>query len=74
MKALKLCAQNTPSNASIASYDAGPSLESLEALLDSGATHSIVGDISLFTNMMQTDMTLSIASNQKFRVAGIRQI
>ncbi|MBW0467781.1 hypothetical protein O181_007496 [Austropuccinia psidii MF-1] len=26
-----------------AHYDAGPSLESLEALLDSGATHSVLG-------------------------------
>ncbi|MBW0464739.1 hypothetical protein O181_004454 [Austropuccinia psidii MF-1] len=66
IKALKICAQNTPSNASIASYNAGPSLEILEALLDSGATHSIVGDIYLFTNMMKADMTLSVASNQKF--------
>ncbi|MBW0569191.1 hypothetical protein O181_108906 [Austropuccinia psidii MF-1] len=74
MKALKICAQNTPSNASVASYNAGPSLESLEALLDSRATHSVVGNISLFTNMIQADMTLSVASNKKCQVAGIRQI
>ncbi|MBW0538648.1 hypothetical protein O181_078363 [Austropuccinia psidii MF-1] len=41
-KTLKIRAQSTAANASVASFDAGPSLESLEALLDSGATHSVL--------------------------------
>ncbi|MBW0583042.1 hypothetical protein O181_122757, partial [Austropuccinia psidii MF-1] len=65
------CAAN-PTN--IASFDAGPSLESLEALLDSGATHSLVGDISLFTNLKPTNMSVSVVSNQKLPVVGSGQI
>ncbi|MBW0538418.1 hypothetical protein O181_078133, partial [Austropuccinia psidii MF-1] len=73
-KAMKL--RTTPAQASpnVASFDAGPSLESLEALLDSGATHSVVGDISLFIDMKPTNMMLSVASNQKLPVVGIGRI
>ncbi|MBW0468083.1 hypothetical protein O181_007798 [Austropuccinia psidii MF-1] len=73
-KPLKIWAQTTPSNASVAGFDAGPLLESLEALLNSGATHSVVGDISLFTHMTTTNMSLSVSSNQKLPVVGIGQI
>ncbi|MBW0577958.1 hypothetical protein O181_117673, partial [Austropuccinia psidii MF-1] len=60
--------------ANVASLDTSPSIESLEALLDSGATHSVVGGISLFTSMSPTNMKLSVASNHKFMVAGIGRI
>ncbi|MBW0537601.1 hypothetical protein O181_077316 [Austropuccinia psidii MF-1] len=46
-------------------------LEDHEAFLDSGATHLVVGDISLFTSLQTTDMILSIASSESFEVNGI---
>ncbi|MBW0462672.1 hypothetical protein O181_002387 [Austropuccinia psidii MF-1] len=49
-------------------------LEILEALLNSGATHSVVGNVSLFTHIVPTNMSLSVASNQKLPVVGIGQI
>ncbi|MBW0483645.1 hypothetical protein O181_023360 [Austropuccinia psidii MF-1] len=60
--------------ANVASFDTSPSIESLKALLDSGATHSVVGDISLFTSMSPTNMNLSVASNHKFMVVGIGEL
>ncbi|MBW0536681.1 hypothetical protein O181_076396 [Austropuccinia psidii MF-1] len=60
--------------ADVASFDTSPSIESLEALLDSGATHSVVGDISLFTSISPTNMNLSVASNHKFMVVGIGRV
>ncbi|MBW0461669.1 hypothetical protein O181_001384 [Austropuccinia psidii MF-1] len=60
--------------ANVAGFDATPSIETIEALLDSGATHSVVGNISLFTYILTTNMTLSVASNDKFAVVGIGRI
>ncbi|MBW0489204.1 hypothetical protein O181_028919 [Austropuccinia psidii MF-1] len=73
-KALNIRAQVTPSNTSVASSEVGPSLESLEVLLHSGATHSVVGSISLFTHLTAANMSLSVASNQKLPVVGIGKI
>ncbi|MBW0478111.1 hypothetical protein O181_017826 [Austropuccinia psidii MF-1] len=60
--------------ANVAGFDATPSIETIEALLDSGATHSVVGNISLFTYLLTTNMTLSVASNDKFTIVGIGRI
>ncbi|MBW0548615.1 hypothetical protein O181_088330 [Austropuccinia psidii MF-1] len=51
-----------------------PSLENNEALLDLGATHPVVGNISLFTSLKPTDMTLSVASSESFKVNAIGTI
>ncbi|MBW0563193.1 hypothetical protein O181_102908 [Austropuccinia psidii MF-1] len=51
-----------------------PSLENNEALLDSGATHSVVGNILLFTSLKATDMTLAVASSKSFKVNSIGTI
>ncbi|MBW0534653.1 hypothetical protein O181_074368 [Austropuccinia psidii MF-1] len=58
----------------VASIGAIPALEYGEALLDSGATHSVVGDVSLFTTMQKTNITLLVASSHKFMVETIREI
>ncbi|MBW0490169.1 hypothetical protein O181_029884 [Austropuccinia psidii MF-1] len=73
-KAMKLRTHPTENRTSIASLDTGPSIESLEALLDSGATHSVVGDLSLFSDIKPANMSLSVASKQKLPVVGIGQI
>ncbi|MBW0521498.1 hypothetical protein O181_061213 [Austropuccinia psidii MF-1] len=54
--------------ANVASIGAVPALEYDEALLDSGATHSVVGDASLFTAMWKANITLSVASSHQFPV------
>ncbi|MBW0536231.1 hypothetical protein O181_075946 [Austropuccinia psidii MF-1] len=51
-----------------------PMLESNEALLDSSATHSVVGNLSLFTYWKQTNMRLSVASSESFKVNAIGSI
>ncbi|MBW0536826.1 hypothetical protein O181_076541, partial [Austropuccinia psidii MF-1] len=60
--------------ASVAGIGVVPTLEASEALLDSGATHSVVGNISLFTSLTSTDMTLSVASSESFQVNAIGTI
>ncbi|MBW0528771.1 hypothetical protein O181_068486 [Austropuccinia psidii MF-1] len=45
-----------------------------DALLDLGATHSIVGNISFFTHLSSTNLTLSVASNHRFPIGGIGTI
>ncbi|MBW0526387.1 hypothetical protein O181_066102 [Austropuccinia psidii MF-1] len=51
-----------------------PALEYDEALLDSGATHSVVGDASLFTALWNTNITLLVASSHQFPVDYIGKI
>ncbi|MBW0478885.1 hypothetical protein O181_018600 [Austropuccinia psidii MF-1] len=60
--------------ASVAGIGVVPTLEASEALLDSGATHLVVGHLSLFTSLMSTNMTLSVASSESFRVDAIGTI
>ncbi|MBW0553305.1 hypothetical protein O181_093020 [Austropuccinia psidii MF-1] len=60
--------------ANVASFDTSPSIESLEAFLYSGATYSVVGDISLFTSISTTNMILSVTSNHKSVVVRIGRI
>ncbi|MBW0473386.1 hypothetical protein O181_013101 [Austropuccinia psidii MF-1] len=45
-----------------------------DALLDLGATHSIVGKILFFTHLSSTDLTLSVALNHQFPIGGIGTI
>ncbi|MBW0523541.1 hypothetical protein O181_063256 [Austropuccinia psidii MF-1] len=49
-------------NPSVARLGVVPTLENGEGLLDLGATHSVVGDISLFTRLSPANMSLSVAS------------
>ncbi|MBW0559871.1 hypothetical protein O181_099586 [Austropuccinia psidii MF-1] len=51
-----------------------PELEKNEILLDSGATHSVIGDLSLFINLKSTNMKLSVTSSEQFDVGAIRSI
>ncbi|MBW0572637.1 hypothetical protein O181_112352 [Austropuccinia psidii MF-1] len=51
-----------------------PTLEASEALLDSGAMHSVVGHLLLFTSLMLTNMTQSVASSKSFKVDAIGTI
>ncbi|MBW0532137.1 hypothetical protein O181_071852 [Austropuccinia psidii MF-1] len=54
--------------ANVASIGAVLALEYDEALLDSGATHSVIGDASLFTALWKANITLSVASSHQFPV------
>ncbi|MBW0510654.1 hypothetical protein O181_050369 [Austropuccinia psidii MF-1] len=49
-------------------------LENDEALIYSGSTHSVVGNLLLFTSWEQTDMRLSVASLESFKVNAIGSI
>ncbi|MBW0535766.1 hypothetical protein O181_075481 [Austropuccinia psidii MF-1] len=60
--------------ANVAGLGIVPALESDAALLDLGATHSVVGDISLFTSLVKTNMTLSVALSESFEVDAIGKI
>ncbi|MBW0480340.1 hypothetical protein O181_020055 [Austropuccinia psidii MF-1] len=60
--------------ANVASIGAVPALECNEALLDSGETHSVVGDASLFTALWKTNITLSVASSHQLPVDYIGNI
>ncbi|MBW0558716.1 hypothetical protein O181_098431 [Austropuccinia psidii MF-1] len=60
--------------ANVAGLGIVPALESDAALLDLGATHSVVGNISLFTLLVKTNMTLSVASSESFEVDAIGKI
>ncbi|MBW0572525.1 hypothetical protein O181_112240 [Austropuccinia psidii MF-1] len=59
---------------SIAQIGAVLALENNEILLDSGATHSVIGDLSLFINLKSTNMTLSVASSKQFDVGAVGSI
>ncbi|MBW0525953.1 hypothetical protein O181_065668 [Austropuccinia psidii MF-1] len=52
----------------VASIGAIPMLENEEVLLDSGETHSVVGDISLFTTMTKANMNLLVTSSHQLPV------
>ncbi|MBW0523568.1 hypothetical protein O181_063283 [Austropuccinia psidii MF-1] len=58
----------------IASIGAIPAMECDEALLDSGVTHSVVGDISPFSTMQEANITLLVASSHQFMVDTIGDI
>ncbi|MBW0491020.1 hypothetical protein O181_030735 [Austropuccinia psidii MF-1] len=60
--------------ATVASIGAVPMLETKEALLDSGATHSVIGHISLFTSMKKANMHLLVASSHRFPADAIGNI
>ncbi|MBW0533155.1 hypothetical protein O181_072870 [Austropuccinia psidii MF-1] len=66
--------KNTSPRPSIAPIGAVPALENNEMLLDSGATHSVVGDLSLFIDSKSTSMKLSVASSEQFDVGVIGSI
>ncbi|MBW0536437.1 hypothetical protein O181_076152, partial [Austropuccinia psidii MF-1] len=61
-------------NALVAQLGVVPTLENGEGLLDSGAIHSVVGNISLFTQLAPANMSLSVASRHRFNVDGIGTI
>ncbi|MBW0535338.1 hypothetical protein O181_075053 [Austropuccinia psidii MF-1] len=65
---------STQKQSNIASIGVVPLLENNEAFLDSGATHSVVGDISLFANVTPTDMKISVASSHQFNVDAIGNV
>ncbi|MBW0562949.1 hypothetical protein O181_102664 [Austropuccinia psidii MF-1] len=50
-------------NVNVSRIGVVPMIENDAALLDSGAMHSVVGNISLFTSLVKTDMTLSVVSS-----------
>ncbi|MBW0551217.1 hypothetical protein O181_090932 [Austropuccinia psidii MF-1] len=60
--------------ATVASMGNVPTLEEYDALLDLGATHLVVGNISLFTLLKPTDMVLSVALSHWFKLNGIGEI
>ncbi|MBW0542359.1 hypothetical protein O181_082074 [Austropuccinia psidii MF-1] len=68
------CAQSSQRSASVAAIGVIPMFEKTEALLDSGATHLVVGDISLFVNIRPANMNLSVASSHRFSVEGIGEL
>ncbi|MBW0510836.1 hypothetical protein O181_050551, partial [Austropuccinia psidii MF-1] len=49
-------------------------LEAGEALIDSGATHLVVGNLSLFTSLTSINMSLSVASSDSFKLDAIGTI
>ncbi|MBW0569075.1 hypothetical protein O181_108790 [Austropuccinia psidii MF-1] len=51
-----------------------PSLETNKAILDSGTTHSVVGNNSLFTHIPPANLLLSVESQHCFTVEGIPTI
>ncbi|MBW0538468.1 hypothetical protein O181_078183, partial [Austropuccinia psidii MF-1] len=59
---------------SVASLGVIPALESNEALLDYGATHSVIGYISFFTYILPANFFLSVASHHCFALEGIGTI
>ncbi|MBW0540439.1 hypothetical protein O181_080154 [Austropuccinia psidii MF-1] len=73
-KAVGMRSKAQRQSVNVASMGVVPLLESNEALLDSGATHSVVGDLSLFTSLNTTDMVLSVASSESFKVDGVGTI
>ncbi|MBW0524342.1 hypothetical protein O181_064057 [Austropuccinia psidii MF-1] len=60
--------------ASVAGIGVVSTLEGSEAFLESGATHLVVGHLSFFTLLTPTNMTLSFASSESFKVDAIGTI
>ncbi|MBW0461685.1 hypothetical protein O181_001400 [Austropuccinia psidii MF-1] len=73
-KAFEIRFKGRQQSANVASMGVVPLLEDNEALLDSGAMHSVVGNLSLFTSLSTADMMLSVASSESFQVDGIGTI
>ncbi|MBW0501750.1 hypothetical protein O181_041465 [Austropuccinia psidii MF-1] len=59
---------------SVAQIGAVLALENNEILLDSGATHSVVGDLSLFIDLKSANMKPSVVSSEQFNVGAIGSI
>ncbi|MBW0535198.1 hypothetical protein O181_074913 [Austropuccinia psidii MF-1] len=74
LKAISTRNKSRSSGANVASLGAVPLLEDTEGPIDSGATHSVVGNLSFFKSMTLTDMTLSVASYESYAVDGIGDI
>ncbi|MBW0532894.1 hypothetical protein O181_072609 [Austropuccinia psidii MF-1] len=74
MKVSKAWLSSSQSTANVNSIGAVPLLENGEALLDLGETHSLLGDISLFTNLPKINISLSVASSHHFLVDAIGEI
>ncbi|MBW0535509.1 hypothetical protein O181_075224 [Austropuccinia psidii MF-1] len=74
LKAANARASSSKQKATVASMGTVPILENNEALLDSGATHSVTNNLSLFTNIRRTNMNLSVASSQQFQIDTIGDI
>ncbi|MBW0562627.1 hypothetical protein O181_102342 [Austropuccinia psidii MF-1] len=66
--------QKSRNGATVAAIGSILLLENSEAMPDSGATHSVVGDVSLFTRLSPTNMILTVASRDKFHVGAIGDI
>ncbi|MBW0583484.1 hypothetical protein O181_123199 [Austropuccinia psidii MF-1] len=73
LKAGQACRQQL-GNPSVAQVGVVPTLENGEGLLDSGATHSVLGNISLFTQLLPANILLTVASQHCFNVDNIRTI
>ncbi|MBW0491418.1 hypothetical protein O181_031133 [Austropuccinia psidii MF-1] len=74
LKASKARNMVNQSKSSVARIGMVLALENNEILLDSGATHSVVGDLSLFTDTRHTNMRLSVASSEQFNIDIIGRI
>ncbi|MBW0480725.1 hypothetical protein O181_020440 [Austropuccinia psidii MF-1] len=59
---------------SVAQIGAFPALQNNEILLDSGATQSVVGDLSLLIYLKSANMKLSVASSEQFDIGALRSI
>ncbi|MBW0536508.1 hypothetical protein O181_076223 [Austropuccinia psidii MF-1] len=73
-KAMAIRAKVASPRLSVAQIGAVPALENNEILLDSGATHSVIGDLSLFIDLKSANMKLSVASSEQFDVGAIGSI
>ncbi|MBW0534694.1 hypothetical protein O181_074409 [Austropuccinia psidii MF-1] len=73
-KAAKARSKTNQRGILVAEIGVVPMLEQNEVLLDLGATHSVIGDIFLFTKLQHADMNLSVASQQSYPVVAIGQI
>ncbi|MBW0571063.1 hypothetical protein O181_110778 [Austropuccinia psidii MF-1] len=74
MKVSKAWLSSSQSRANVNSIGEVPPLENSEKLLDLEETHSVVGDISLFTYLPKPNMSLSVASSHHFLVDAIWDI
>ncbi|MBW0500251.1 hypothetical protein O181_039966 [Austropuccinia psidii MF-1] len=66
--------QSSQQSPHVAAIGVIPVFENSKALLDSGATHSVVGDLSLLVNIRPADMSLSVASSHRFWVENIGEL
>ncbi|MBW0477963.1 hypothetical protein O181_017678 [Austropuccinia psidii MF-1] len=74
LKAANAILSSSQRKAMVASIGAIPMLENEEALLDSGATHTVIGDISLFTPMTKSNKNLLVASSYQLPVYAIGNV